>query len=91
MGSNSRLYNESLFVAREIRELLQNWNWGFRRCKRIFGEERESENGSTTEYNGEYESENWAQLPVGDSHGKLGVEEEFEVSLWTLSVCGQKI
>jgi hypothetical protein len=26
------------------------------------------------------------QLPVGDNHGKLVVEEELEVSLWRLSV-----
>jgi hypothetical protein len=28
----------------------------------------------------------WVQLTVGDSHGKLAVEEELEVSLWRLNV-----
>jgi hypothetical protein len=37
-------------------------------------------------YNGEYENENLVQLSVGDSHGKLVVEEESEVSQWKLSV-----
>jgi hypothetical protein len=38
----------------------------------------------TTEYNREYENGNWVQLSVGDSLGKLVVEGELEVSLWTL-------
>jgi hypothetical protein len=34
-----------------------------------------------TEYNREYETENWGQLSVGNSHGNLVIEEELEVSL----------
>jgi hypothetical protein len=29
----------------------------------------------TTEYNREYENETWGQLSVGDSHGKIVIEE----------------
>jgi hypothetical protein len=39
-----------------------------------------------TEYNREYENEKSVRLSVGDSYGKLVVEEELEVSLWRLSV-----
>jgi hypothetical protein len=38
MGSDPRLYSESLFVARE----LDNWNCEFRSCRRILVEGRES-------------------------------------------------
>jgi hypothetical protein len=44
------------------------------------------ENGNTTESNREYENENWVQLSVQDSQGKLVVEEVLEVSLWRLTV-----
>jgi hypothetical protein len=43
----------------------------------------------TAEYNGvQQRVREWelSQLSVGDSHGKLVVEEELEVSLWRLSV-----
>jgi hypothetical protein len=33
MGSALKLYNESQFIAREIR--LGNWNWEFRSCQRM--------------------------------------------------------
>jgi hypothetical protein len=39
MGSDPKLYKESLFVAGEIR--LENWNWEFRSCKRFVVEEPE--------------------------------------------------
>jgi hypothetical protein len=39
MGSDPRLYNESLFVARGIRK----WNWEFRRVKRMGIQRRKTE------------------------------------------------
>jgi hypothetical protein len=64
--------------------LLENWNWEFKSCKRTVVETRVNRMGiqwRTAEYNREYENENWVQLSVGDSHGKLVVEEQLEVSL----------
>jgi hypothetical protein len=85
MESDPRLYNESLFVAREIRELLDNWNWEFRRCMRIVVEERESRKW---EYNGVKQGE-WelSRLSVGDSHGKLVVEKQYKKSACEDLVC----
>jgi hypothetical protein len=66
------LYNETLFVARSR---LENWNWEFRRIKRM------TIKRSTTETTG-MRTESF----VGwRSHGKLVVDEELGVSLWRFS------
>jgi hypothetical protein len=58
-----RLYNESPFVAREIIEL-------------ELGVQKSQGNGNIAEYNRKSENEKGVQLSVGNSHGKLVVEEE---------------
>jgi hypothetical protein len=68
-----RLHNESLLVAREIREL-------------ELGVQKRQENENPTAYSGVQQHGNWFQMSVGDGHGKLAVEEELEVSLWRLSM-----
>jgi hypothetical protein len=45
VGSEPRLYNESLFAARR----LENWDWKFRSCKG-----KDQENGDTVDYDKEY-------------------------------------
>jgi hypothetical protein len=69
MGPDPSLYYKSLlFVARRIREL-------------ELGVQKSQENGNTTAYIGVQHNETSFQLSVGDSHGKLVVEEELEFSL----------
>jgi hypothetical protein len=62
------VYKEVLLVARGIREL-------------ELGVQKSQENGHTKAYNGVQQNENCVQLSVGDSHVKLVVAEESELSL----------
>jgi hypothetical protein len=47
--------------------------------------------GPCRDYKREYENGTPVQVSVGDSHGKLVVEKELEVSLWRLSVWSEDL